>query len=410
MSNLNGKSPTVLVTDAGRGSAIAIIRSLGRKHYRVIAADADPTSPGFRSRFAKERLVYPAPEHAPREFCECLLQAASSRGIDLIIPVTDLAIQPLAKARASFAGVTRLAIAEDDKLAIVTDKDKTLALAKKTGVPVPETCVVGTAKEALAQAEKLGWPIVLKPQSSRKLNEGKGIDFFKVTYAADLADLQAQMQALEGRCSVLLQQYCAGIGYGVELLMSAGQPLAAFQHKRLREIPVSGGASAYRESVPLDRELYDYAVRLLQELRWTGLAMVEFKAGKHGAKLMEINGRVWGSLPLAVLSGMDFPALLAELCLEGPGKITPQLNSNYEIGVRARDLQKDLSWIVKVLKQQQREAFFKMPPRVRALRALLGFFNPARKYDVLSLSDPLPGFAELPRIVKKFRSKMNEDE
>ena len=41
---------TVLVTDAGRGSAISIIRALGRSKWRVIAADSDVKSLGFRSR------------------------------------------------------------------------------------------------------------------------------------------------------------------------------------------------------------------------------------------------------------------------------------------------------------------------------------------------------------------------
>ncbi len=409
MSHLNGKNVTVLVTDAGRGSAIAIIRSLGRKGYHVIAADFDPKSLGFRSRFAHEHLVYPAPEAAPREFCDCLLETVKTKHVDLIIPATDLTIQPLAASRSAFAEFTRLAFPDNALLKVVTDKDKTLQLAKKVGVPVPETCVVDTAQEALAQSEQLGWPIVLKPQSSRKLREGKGIDKFKVTYAADADELKQQMQVLEGRCAVLLQRYCAGVGHGVELLMNEGKPLAAFQHKRLREIPLTGGASAYRESVRLDAELYDYSVRLLQELRWTGLAMVEFKVGKMGARLMEINGRVWGSLPLAVASGVDFPALLAELYLHGASAIKPQLSSNYKIGVRCRDLQRDLMWITNVLMQRQRYAFLDMPTRKRAIQALLGIFNPRRKFDLLTLSDPMPGLAELPRIVKKFRSKMNDE-
>ena len=41
------------------------------------------------------------------------------------------------------------------------------------------------------------------------------------------------------------------------------------QHRRLREIPIHGGASALRESVPLDPLLYDYAVKLLEALDWT---------------------------------------------------------------------------------------------------------------------------------------------
>jgi len=409
MSNLNGKSPTVLVTDAGRGSAIAIIRSLGRKDYRVIAADAEAKSLGFRSRFTHEHLVYPAPETSPTEFCDCLLETVKAKGVNLIIPATDLTGHPLAWRRSEFAKFTKLAVPEDDLLKVVRDKDQTLQLADKVGVPVPETCIVETAKEALAQAEQLGWPIVLKPRASRKLREGKGIDKFKVTYAADAADLKKQMQELEGQCAVLLQSYCAGVGHGVELLMHEGKPLAAFQHKRLREIPVTGGASAYRESVKLDPDLYDYSLRLLHELRWTGLAMVEFKVGKRGPRLMEINGRVWGSLPLAVASGVDFPALLAELHLRGPATIKPQLNSEYKIGLRCRDLQRDLIWITNVLLQRRRYECLDMPSRGRAIVAMLGIFNPRRKFDLLTLNDPLPGLAELPRILKKFRGKMSDE-
>lgn len=410
MVNAGNGAPLVLVTDAGRGSAIAIIRSLGRKGYRVIAADSNPKSLGFYSRYTTERLIYPAPENSPREFIDCFISTVKSKGVDLIIPVTDLAIQPLAHARACFSAITRLAVPQDSLLEFVTDKAKTVELASRLGIPVPETVLVHTAEEALAAAEQLGWPIVLKPQSSKQMRQDKGIDSFKVTYAGNRDGLNAAMKTFEGRCAVLLQSFCGGTGLGVELLMNDGEPLAAFQHKRLREIPVTGGASAYRESVPLDAKLYDYSVRLLREHRWTGLAMVEFKANASGAKLMEINGRVWGSLPLAVASGVDFPGMLADLYLHGVESIKPQLDSRYRLGVRSRDLQRDLMWIASVLMQRKRYSFLNMPHRAAALRALLGMFNPARKYDLLGLDDPLPGIIELPRIVMKFRSKMRESE
>ena len=62
MSPRTEPGATVLVTDAGRGSALAIIRSLGRRGYRVIAADCERESGGFRSRYAAETLLYPDPE------------------------------------------------------------------------------------------------------------------------------------------------------------------------------------------------------------------------------------------------------------------------------------------------------------------------------------------------------------
>ena len=123
---------------------------------------------------------------------------------------------------------------------------------------------------------------------------------------------------------------------------------------------------------------------------------------------MEVNGRIWGSLPLAVASGMDFPALMAQLYLEGPAAITPQVNNNYELGVRCRDLQRDLLWISQVLVQRQKFSFFALPSRKRAWRALLGMLNPRHKFDLLIADDPMPGIAELPRIIKKLRSKMDD--
>ena len=410
MSKSNGALPKILVTDTGRGSAIAILRSLGRQGYRLVAADADPRSLGFLSRYAHETAVYPAPERDPDGFADFMLQQVRERGVDLIVPVTDQAIQPLVRARAVFEKETKLAVPPTELLQVVTDKDRTVALAKRLGVPVPTTYTVTTAKEALEKADDLGWPVVLKPQTSRLLREGEGIEKYSVSYADRPESLRQQMERLEGRCAVLLQRYLQGTGYGVELLMHEGEPLAAFEHKRLREVPITGGPSAYRESVRLHPDLYDYSVRLLRELRWTGLAMVEFKVSAERAELMEINGRVWGSLPLAVASGMDFPALLARLYLDGPERIEPRLNSDYKIGLRCRDLGRDLMWIYQVLAQRRKQPFLSIPKRKEAVAALFSLFNPRNKFDLQCLDDPRPGLAELPRIYAKFRRKMQEIE
>ncbi|MEW6404344.1 MAG: hypothetical protein AB1649_21300, partial [Chloroflexota bacterium] len=280
---------TVLVTNADRGSAIAVIRSLGRQSWRVIAADSIPQSLGFQSKYAHEQLLYPAPHNAPDAFVETLYQAACDRNIDLIIPVTDEAIHPLAQARARFKGVCQLALPEPRALDMVMNKDKTLHLAQQLGIPTPQSRLVRTIKDAQEAVRELCWPVVLKPKVSRNYNAEQGIiEKHSVSYANSMKELTEQVQRFEGRCEILLQEYCQGTGQGVELLTYRGRPLAVFQHKRLAEIPVSGGASAWRESVPLDPQLYDYSARLVKALAWTGLIMVEFKVGERPL-LMEIN-------------------------------------------------------------------------------------------------------------------------
>jgi predicted ATP-grasp superfamily ATP-dependent carboligase len=394
-------APTVLVTDADRGSALCIIRSLGARGWRVVAAGEDPSSIGFRSRFVSERLVYPSPSREPARFVESVLGAASERRVDLIVPVTDAVILPLHESRDRFRGVSRLAIADDpEAFRAVMDKSRTLELAASLGIPAPRGVLATSPDAALEDARPLGWPVVLKPRSSRVLQDGRGIEAFEVSYAGSAEDLLESMERLRGSCGVLMQEYCGGVGRGVGLLLHEGRPLAAFQHRRVHEVPITGGASSLREGEPLDLRLYDYSVRILGALRWTGLAMVEFKVGASGPKLMEVNGRVWGSLPLAVMSGVDFPMLLAKLYLDGPPRdgAAPQLT--YRAGVRARNLALDLTWILTTLGGKRRFPYVPAPSRGEGLLGLLEMFHPRCRFDVQSFADPRPGLAEIPKIVR----------
>lgn len=400
--------PTILVTDAGRGSAISIIRSLGRRGWRVVAGSADRTNLGFHSRYVAERLHYPSPARAPVEFVESIREAVLRHRVQLVIPVTDAAILPLAEDRSRFTQVCRLAIPESAALRVVNDKQLTLDLALNLGVPAPRSVVANSRESALEAAAALGWPVVLKPRSSRLYESRKSIEAFEVAYANHADDVAIRLEMLGTRCEVLVQEYYPGVGRGVGLLMHLGRPLAAFQHRRIHEVPLTGGASSLRESEVLDPELYEYSVRLLSALHWTGLAMVEFKMGHGGAKLMEINGRVWGSLPLAVMSGVDFPRLLAELYLSGPPEsgIGPQIQ--YRAGVRARNLELDFVWIASVLGGRHKYPFLRNPNRGVGLTGLLGLLDPRNRSDNQALDDPLPGLAEIPLALGKLISKLGE--
>jgi predicted ATP-grasp superfamily ATP-dependent carboligase len=397
----------VLVTDASKGCALAVIRSLGRAGYRVVAADTDPSSPGLRSRYVARTEVYPDPATDPAAFCESILAMVRRHGVDLVIPATDWTVQPLAVARRDFEGITRLAIADSKPLEIARRKQETVKLAERVGVPVPATRVAHSVDEALAAAPELGWPLVLKPQSSHGA-DGAGIVRHQVEYAQDADDLAERIARLTKSCPVLLQRYLAGRGHGVELLACGGRLLAAFEHRRLREVPITGGASSYRESVPLDPTRLDYARRLIEALDWTGLAMVEFKVAEGRSELMEINGRVWGSLPLAVASGVDFPAMLARLYLEGESAVPSRMNEPYRLGLRCRNLDFDLLWIAQTLAQRTHHPFLATPRRAEAWPALFGMLSPRNKMDIQCLEDPLPGLLDLGRIGRKLWRKLLE--
>jgi predicted ATP-grasp superfamily ATP-dependent carboligase len=397
----------ILVTDAGLGSAVAIIRSLAARGHHVIAAGSDPRCAGFFSRSTAETLLYPPPQVEPEATLNALLRAAVDRGVNLIVPVTDEIILPLAAARGRFDARCALALAPNDALAAARDKDATLELARRLDVPVPRGVVVQSALEARTHAAQIGWPVVLKPRASR-VRGTDGIAALRVAYAGGFARLEQRMRTFEGVCPILLQEYYRGEAHGVELLLHEGRPLAAFQHRRLREVPVTGGASSFRESVPLDPVLYGHSVRLLRELRWTGLAMVEFKVGDEGPKLMEINGRVWGSLPLAVKAGMDFPGMLADLYLYGPPPPDAEVCTSYDLGVRSRNLELEVVWIASVLRKRRRYPFLAPPPRREAVGAAIRLLRAPRGdgFDVLALNDPRPGLVHVVGVGTKLARKV----
>ncbi len=112
---------------------------------------------------------------------------------------------------------------------------------------------------------------------------------------------------------VILQEWIEGTGIGASFIFSKYHKVVAFfGHRRILERFPDGGPSVIAESYLYPDALKNGA-RLLKALNWQGVAMVEFRL-KHDGKLyfMELNPRFWGTLPLAIASGVDFPRLLVE--------------------------------------------------------------------------------------------------
>jgi len=140
--------------------------------------------------------------------------------------------------------------------------------------------------------------------------------------------------------SPLVQEYIQGPGYGYfSLGGSSGEPLVTFCHKRLREYPISGGPSTLCESV-YDEKLIDLGTKMLTTLKLKGVAMVEFKFDQQANeyKFLEVNPRFWGSLPLALRCGVNFPAYLVQMALGD----TPHRACGYPVGVKVRFLFTDI--------------------------------------------------------------------
>jgi protein-tyrosine-phosphatase len=387
----------VLVLDGARVHALDIVRSLGRRGLSVSVAANVHDAIGFSSRFASAARVYPDPVAEPEAFIAWLHADIRSTGYDLVIPVTDVTSIPISRNLTKLSALCPFATEAFDKVQLVSDKSRTLEIAQRLDVPCPATVVVRHADEIAHRVAQLRFPVVCKPLASGTWGPS-GYVALPVSYALDEHELRRDVTKRLDTSPVLLQEYRRGAGVGIEVLAHEGTIVQAFQHERLHELPLSGGASTYRVSMPLDPVLLDYSARLLEHLRWTGVAMVEFKVDRATSDiaLMEINGRFWGSLALSTRAGMAFASDLYDLLTTG--RTVP--SRSYRTGVRCRKLRDDIEWLknsVTVNAQHPLVVAGVMRTRSSAelMAAVLRMFWPLQHYDVQVLWDPRPGLIDV---------------
>jgi carbamoyl-phosphate synthase large subunit len=281
----------ILMTGAGGPSAISVWKSLSAQH-EIHMADMDPCAAGLYLVAEDRRLLVPrgdAPELVP-----ALLAACQARKIDLMLPTVDAEFVPLAQARADFEALgVALPISPLDCLRICRDKHELLARVKGI-VPVPE--YEPLTPEAAVRVTS--FPRFVKP----RLGAGsRGAE--KITRREDL-------DALPQDGSILVQEYLPGEEYSVDVYVRGdGRVIAAVPRERMK---TDSGIAVTARTVDVP-EVIEAARRVAEEIGVRYVANVQFKRAADGIfKLLEVNPRFPGTLPLTTAAGVDMPKLLVD--------------------------------------------------------------------------------------------------
>ena len=379
----------VLVLDGNENQAVACARSLARAgHTVLVGADTSWSKAGW-SRSCSGTFTYPSPQVDADAFVERVAAEAARVPNTLVMPLTERATLPLSASREQIiAAKGRMVLPPHDVLLRAFDKQQTTLLAQSLGISVPQTILINDAAAARELAPSLPFPVVLKPRSSEEVSAGgQVLATGAPVYARDAAGFLAAYEEMSARCSSLLvQEFIEGAGGGYFALMHEGELRAEFAHRRIRDVRPTGSGSSVRVSVAPAPELRAAALAILGALKWHGVAMVEFRVRADGsAVFLEVNGRFWNSLALAVYAGADFPALLAQMAEHGDVEAAPA----YRAGVRCRWLLGDFRHLLEVWRGKPAGYPGAFPKR---LPALLAFCSPVRQtfHDNFTWRDPLP--------------------
>jgi protein-tyrosine-phosphatase/predicted ATP-grasp superfamily ATP-dependent carboligase len=312
---------------------LATVRSLGRKGITVHAAPTDFRSPALASRYVAAVHDIPPWMDDGADWLAAMRALLSGHRYDLVIPCDERNLLPLQHHRAELEPLARLAIPDDQAIDVLFDKHATRELARQVGVAVAPGRLLQPGDDAESLLAEFGAPIVVKPRRSYTL-EMLGTRG-RVHVLSDAAKLRSVLDAAEPG-EVLLEGCFEGEGLGVSILAHRGKLLQAFEHHRVHE---RSGSSFYRVSAKLNPELVQACAAIAEGVGYTGVAMFEFKQNRAGAWiLLEVNARPWGSLPLPVALGVDFPYRWYRLLVEGVE--TPAVE--YRAGVYGRNLMPDM--------------------------------------------------------------------
>lgn len=377
---------------------VGVIRELGRAGVRVVGLANRDRSIGLASRHLERGVVVgPARDHA---LIQRIRELGEEYGGAILLGISETDLSWLIAHRDAF-GPVKVIAPEAEAFRRVLDKAQTLRLAASVGIRVPCTRAPQSLEEWRAACGELRYPVVVKwadPIAAMPCLHAQGLALQKLEYAADAQSLRriGERFAPAGIWP-LIQEYCPGRGLGQFFFMHEGQAVRRFQHLRIAEWPPEGGFSSVCDAVPLSRhrELQERSLALLRAIGWEGCAMVEYRLddATGDAVLMEINGRFWGSFPLAVHAQAGFASLAYHL--QGLGRLPtlPPLRED----LRCRMVATELKRLVRILLQPARirDPFFRIRPGHELWRFARDFFRPNTRYYLWDRRDPGPLLADL---------------
>jgi protein-tyrosine-phosphatase/predicted ATP-grasp superfamily ATP-dependent carboligase len=397
---LNNKPEKVLVLGHGVSAFLSVIRSLGRKGVEVHVAWCRPDSVVLYSRYVRRYHRLPFFD-AEGRWPQALAELLERERYDLVLPTNEQSIRALALHRRQFEQHARLCLPDEATFDIVFDKIKSCQLAADLGLRVPRTRVISNAAELDDLAAQFAYPIVVKPISS--YNSQSPTERLHVAKACNRSELDQHVRRMldYGPCSI--QENFVGQGAGVEMLVDSGKVLLAFQHQRVHE-PMRGGTSTYRKSVFLRPDLLAAATRLVEAMNYSGVVMAEFLVSRTDGdwRFVEVNGRFWGSLPLAIAAGADFPYALCRFMLHGQREFPAQYRAN----IFCRDLIGDVLWFGQNLRADRSDPTLTRVPIYRVLGEIKNVLLGREHFDSMTLDDPLPGLAEPLHYLRKIAHRV----
>jgi predicted ATP-grasp superfamily ATP-dependent carboligase len=372
--NIQKNKIDVLITNAWDRIGYNVLRGLASKGLSVALGTDNYLGMAYYSHYSTAKFIHSNYKLSEKIFIQDVTNAIQKFQASVYIP-TGEEVFAVSRNIEQFKNLNvKIPVSDINTLEKLNNKVYSYEIAKSAEVPVSDTIVPQSSEEIIDFIKQSGKRAVIKKGWSRS---AQGVFFLSGNEnVKDIKKIILDNKFDFGK--FIIQSYVSGETYGVSLLMNQGEPRAIFTHKRLRERIKSGGPSTLRVSTK-NQLLEEYAVRLLSSVKFHGVAMIEFKYDEKTKQgwFIEVNPRFWGSVGLAINSGVNFPYLLYKMAIDGD--VEPVLA--YKKGLKAKWLLGDIGAVTKNIFSGNIFTDFKE------------LFNGADIYDDYYKDDKLPFYA-----------------
>lgn len=383
----------VIVTDIKYRMAMSPIRELSKKGYNVTAVEYDNVLENKRlGHFSK----YVSQKATVTDTNEGFIEGIKNLSKDdraVLIPVNRKSLMYAIRNSDELKNYCDFLVPDIESINLADDKFQICEIAKKVGVPVPKTTSISEHNSVEEMEKIVDYPCIIKYRNGEAMGK-KPEDRYKIVNNKE-EFVTAYNEMLKTDENPIASDYIKGHDIGVAVIMDKNsKPVDFLCYESLREFPIEGGPTCFLRTI-FDRNLLKYACSLLEEIKFTGIAMLDFKGTIEKPYFLEINPRVWGSAMITEISKSSFFESYVEA---SEGNTTPlDLDSclpNYKLNQKMRFTPQSFACFISHMKKSKGKG------RI-FLEYLKSFFDFSVRDGLFSLRDSKPYFMYIKNLLKK---------
>jgi carbamoyl-phosphate synthase large subunit len=282
-------APAIMLTGVGkRYDIVSCFAAL----TTVVAVDPNPLAP---AQYAAQARASAPPIEDPAYAPE-LARLCEVHGVGAVLPLTDLDIETLARARED--GRLPALVPSSEVARATYDKYEAHLLLQRLGLPSPPTVLPD------ADLDALDYPVMVKPR------QGSGARSIHLAHDPS----QARFFVEYVHEPTMVQRAMDGPELSIDCL---GDPDGHCLNAIPRTMLESRGGESIKGTVIHDPELVDLGRGVMEALGVRGPATIQvFRDPELGIRITDVNTRFGGAFPapaLAALPGRSYPELIVRM-------------------------------------------------------------------------------------------------